>query len=417
MKFIKNYIITLTLLLQFVLPAQTSSNYTRFGVGEIIYSNSSRNLGLGGLGASIVNENFISLVNPASLTKIKLTRAEFSANYNGVFLSDNTNSGFYTSGGFDGLALAFPISPANGITLSMGLLPFSNVNYLDVKKTSPSSDPSESFITTYEGSGSLSKLFLGSSFKLPFDLSLGITMDYYFGTMTYYSRIEFPDNITRRKSEFNNKRRPHGFGGTIGIISPDIAKLFSSNTFSDFRIGASVNLFSELDSDTLLIRTSAVGIDTLSNKSVKMHVPSRIIAGLSFIINKEYLFTFDYSQQNWSKFTFNGRKSIHLKDSFRYSFGIEHNNQKKGEGLNREHMIWRLGVSYEKTLYRFKGEDINELAFYSGISLPLSLKNSLNLALQYSIKGTNNSNLIKENRIKFSVGLSLGELWFIRRRR
>ena len=417
MKFIKNYIIALTLLLQFVVPAQTSSNYTRFGVGDIIYSYSSRNLGIGGLGVSVASDNYISLINPASLTKIKLTRAEFEANYNGLFLSDNTNSGFYTSGGFDGLALAFPVSPANGISLSMGLLPFSNVNYLDVETTSPSSDPSESFVTTYEGSGSLSKLFLGTSLKLPFDLSFGITMDYYFGSMTYFSRIEFPNNVSKRKSEFNNKRRPHGFGSTIGIITPDIAKLFSSNTLSDFRFGVSVNLFSELDTDTLLIRTSVLGIDTLSNENVKMHLPTRIFAGMSFIINKEYLFTFDYTAQNWSKYTFNGAKSDNLEDSYRYSFGIEHNNQKKNEGFNREHIIWRLGVSYEKTLYRFKGEDINQLAFYSGISLPLSLKNSLNLGLEYSIRGTNNSNLIKENRIKFSFGLSLGELWFIRRSR
>ncbi|MCH8941385.1 MAG: hypothetical protein IIA48_02925 [Bacteroidetes bacterium] len=412
----RNYIIVLILLIQLVIPAQTSSNYTRFGVGEIVYSYSARNLGLGGLGVSVANGNYISLINPASLTKIELTRVEFGANLNGLFLSDNSNSGFYSSGGFDGISLAFPVSTANGITLSMGLLPFSNVNYLNVETTNPSSDISERFVTTYEGSGSLSKLFLGTSLKLPFDLSLGVTMDYYFGNITYFSRIEFTNNVSMRSSEFNNKRRPGGFGSTIGIITPDIAKLFSSNTLSDFRLGFSVNLFSDLSTDTLLIRTSVLGIDTLSNENVNMHLPTRIFAGMSFIVNKEYLFTFDYTAQKWTNYTFNGLKSSNLQDSYRYSIGIEHDNQNKRSVFNKEHMVWRLGVSYEKTLYEFNGEGINHLAFYTGLSLPLSLKNSLDFGLEYSIRGTTSSNLIKEKRIKFSVGFSLGELWFVRRR-
>ncbi|MCH8169895.1 MAG: hypothetical protein IIB07_02020 [Bacteroidetes bacterium] len=412
----RNYIIVLILLIQLVIPAQTSSNYTRFGVGEIVYSYSARNLGLGGLGVSVANGNYISLINPASLTKIELTRVEFGANLNGLFLSDNSNSGFYSSGGFDGISLAFPVSTANGITLSMGLLPFSNVNYLNVETTNPSSDISERFVTTYEGTGSLSKLFLGTSLKLPFDLSLGVTMDYYFGNITYFSRIEFTNNVSMRSSEFNNKRRPGGFGSTIGIITPDIAKLFSSNTLSDFRVGFSVNLFSELSTDTLFIRTSLLGIDTLSNETVNMHLPTRIFAGMSFIVNKEYLFTFDYTAQKWSNYTLDDVKSSNLRDSYRYSIGIEHDNQNKSAGFNREHMVWRLGLSYEKTLYEFNGEGINQLAFYTGLSLPLSLENSLNFGLEYSIRGTTSSNLIKEKRIKFSFGLSLGELWFVRRR-
>ena len=240
----RNYIIVLILLIQLVIPAQTSSNYTRFGVGEIVYSYSARNLGLGGLGVSVATGNYISLINPASLTKIELTRVEFGANLNGLFLSDNFNSGFYSSGGFDGISLAFPVSTANGITLSMGLLPFSNVNYLNVETTNPSSDISERFVTTYEGTGSLSKLFLGTSLKLPFDLSLGVTMDYYFGNITYFSRIEFTNNVSMRSSEFNNKRRPGGFGSTIGIITPVIERLFSFNTLSVFVLGFSVNFFS-----------------------------------------------------------------------------------------------------------------------------------------------------------------------------
>jgi len=417
MNFKKVKIIIVFLLIQLSAFSQTSSNYTRFGVGEMVYSYSGRNLGFGGLGVSVLSENHLNFINPASLTKINLTRTEFGANYSSLFLSDKNNSGFYSSGGFDGVTLAFPISVSNGITLSMGLLPFSNVNYKNVQTTAPSSDPSETFVTTYEGSGSLSKLFLGNSLKLPFDLSLGVTMDYYFGSMTYYSRLEYTNNVSFRMSEFNSKRRPGGFGSTVGIISPDISKMFSSSTLSDFRLGFSVNLFSDLDTDTLLIRSTSIGIDTLSDSKVKMHIPIRMFAGMSFFINKEYLFTFDYTTQKWTDYSFNEIKSNNLRDSYRISFGIEHDNQNNAGGYIREHMIWRLGLSYEKTQYEFNGQGIDMLAFNTGLSLPLSPNNSLDLGLEFSMRGTTESNLIKENRLKFSLGLSLGELWFLRRER
>jgi len=417
MKFFKKYIFVVTLIIPFFAQAQSSSNYTRYGVGEMVYSYSGRSLGIGGLGVSLLNQNYLNFVNPASLTKINLTRVEFGANLSGLFLSDNNNNGYYSSGGFDGVTLAFPINTKNGVSLSMGLLPFSKVSYKNVETTADKNNPEESYTTSYDGTGSISKLFLGTSLKMPFDLSLGVTFDYYFGSLNYYSRIQFSNNISKRNSEFNNKKRPGGFGTTIGLITPDIAKMFSSSSLSDFRLGFSVNLFSELDTDTLFIRTSVLGFDTLSNNNVKMKLPARIFAGMSFVINKEYLITFDYTSQKWSNYRFNGVKSANLRDSYRYSFGIEHDNQSNNGRFAREHIVWRLGLSYEKTLYRFKGEGINQLAFHTGLSLPLSPKNSLDLGLEYSIRGTNNQNLIKERRIKFSIGLSLGELWFVQRRK
>ena len=71
----------------------------------------------------------------------------------------------------------------------------------------------------------------------------------------------------------------------------------------------------------------------------------------------------------------------------------------------------------EKTQYEFNGQGIDMLAFNTGLSLPLSPNNSLDLGLEFSMRGTTESNLIKENRLKFSLGLSLGELWFLRRER
>ena len=58
--------------------AQSSSSYSRYGVGDIDYSYSVRRMGMGQLGTSIADVDFISITNPASLYRISKTRIEFS---------------------------------------------------------------------------------------------------------------------------------------------------------------------------------------------------------------------------------------------------------------------------------------------------------------------------------------------------
>ena len=47
----------------------------------------------------------------------------------------------------------------------------------------------------------------------------------------------------------------------------------------------------------------------------------------------------------------------------------------------------------------------------------LGSENSIDIGLMYGIRGTNDSNLAKENIIQASFSLNFGELWFIRRER
>ncbi|MEJ2505221.1 MAG: hypothetical protein P8Y81_03030, partial [Ignavibacteriaceae bacterium] len=79
-----------------------------------------------------------------------------------------------------------------------------------------------------------------------------------------------------------------------------------------------------------------------------------------------------------------------------------------------EQIIWRAGLSYETTQYVINGENIRQYSVFGGFSIPLGAANTFDLALQYSIRGTTDSDLVKENFYKINVGLSFGELWFLR---
>ena len=137
-----------------ILP-QSSSTYTRYGIGDINYTYSARSLGLGKTGVSMTNKYFVESLNPASWADIKFTRFELSLILNGVKLSDNNNSHFYTDAEFKGFTFAFPISEKYGIGFTSGLIPYSRVSYEVVKTTVDDLIDSTDYTETFKGSGGL----------------------------------------------------------------------------------------------------------------------------------------------------------------------------------------------------------------------------------------------------------------------
>ena len=416
MKLKIKYIPFILLFTQVTLFSQASSSYTRYGIGNIAYSYSANELGIGQLGISIVQPGFISLNNPASWNKLITTRFETSMSYTGLYLSDFSNKDFNGKAQFNGFAFAFPVSVKHGISVGFGIVPYSKVNYQVVQNyTSP--ETSDQYSITYQGQGGLSKLFIGTSYNLPFNLSVGATFEYYFGNINYSATSDFT-NSGDVSAQYNTSYQPDGLGTTFGLISPDFSDIFNSKSITDFKLGLAVNYINSLSTDTLLTTytsSRSTGTDTIGFGTTKMKIPVRISAGLSLVLDKNYLFTLDAASQGWSNYTFNNLKIPELQNSLLLSAGFEYRPKEELGASVWEQIIWRAGLSYEKTQYKINNIGINQYAVSGGFSFPLSYANTIDFAVQYGIRGKKESNLIKENFIKINFGLSLGELWFIRR--
>jgi len=411
------FIIIALFISQISLFSQTSSSYSRYGIGDVAYSYSANELGIGQLGISLAEPDFISINNPASWVKLTSTRFETSLSYSGLFLSDMSNSDFNGKAQFNGFAFAFPVSVPNGISVGFGIIPYSKINYQVIQyNTFPGSTDGQ-YTLTYKGQGGLSKLFIGTSYNLPFNLSLGATLDYYFGTLNYAAISNFT-NTNNISTQYNTTYEPGGLGTTFGIITPDISTIFNSKSISDFRLGISVDYIKSLSTDTLYTSYSpsrSAGTDTIGSGTTTMKIPVRLSAGLSFILNKRYLFTLDAASQAWSNYTFNNTKVSNLRNSLLLSAGFEFRPKLELGASVWKQIIWRAGLSYEQTQYEINNVGINQYAVSGGFSFPLSYANTIDLAVQYGIRGTTNSSLVKENFVKINFGLSLGELWFLRR--
>ncbi len=399
------------------------SVYTRFGLGDVEFSYSGRRLGMGQMGTSVSDEDFIGTLNPAGWNRLKMTRIEFGVAYNGNFVSDLSQKKFYAGTQFTGFTMAFPASSLYGIGIAMGIVPVTNVNY---KVNDHGTDPNSSvgdYDITYEGSGGLSKVFLGSSYKLPlWDINIGASLDYYFGNVNYSSSIAFTGS-NNLSASYQRTYQPKGVGTTLGFITPDFLA-GAVSAFSDLRVGASVNIVPKINADTLLTSSSTLRTDTVTTAVLDMKIPYRINAGASVLVSKKYLITLDVAYQPWSKYSLGNIKSTNLRDMLLISAGTEYRPIRELGGNFWNQIILRGGVSYEQTQYIFNNTGINQFSVYGGFSVPLSFGNTIDIGIQYSVRGTtdaipvNGSTdvilLNKEKGFRVGIGLSLGDIWFLR---
>ncbi|NCQ19109.1 MAG: hypothetical protein COW85_13025 [Ignavibacteria bacterium CG22_combo_CG10-13_8_21_14_all_37_15] len=393
--------------------SQVNSPYSRYGIGELEFSYSARRAGMGGLGVAMDDNAFISMLNPAAWHSINLSRIEFATYFNGSFVKDQNQKSFYSGGYFSGFSFALPVSKENGIIVSMGLIPLSKIAYETKVKVINPITQTEDYSFDYSGEGGLSKVYFGASYTLPFDVSLGATLDYNFGTFSYNSKLNFP-NSTTANSSFISEYRVKGLGGTFGLISQNlIENLFKSEKIQDFRLGAAVSFISKMSADTSFTKIGSYVNDTLSQGITSMNIPLKVTFGASARLNPRTQIYADYLFQNWADYSVSENRDINLQNLSKVSLGIEYKNSAQAYTLS-DLIIWRGGVSYGTTPYKINGTSIKEFSVSAGVSLPFSRENYLDLSLQYISRGSTEAGLLKENILKLGASLSLGELWFVR---
>ncbi|MDP4116904.1 MAG: hypothetical protein Q8903_12260, partial [Bacteroidota bacterium] len=304
------------------------------------------------------------------------------------------------------------ISQTYGVAAVLGLAPVTDVGYKTVQTKATADAPG----IILEGEGGLSKVFVGGSYTLPFNFSIGATFDYYFGNINYKSTTKY-SGTDFTNAEYKKSLKPKGIGTTFGIISPDLGKWLNISNISDVKFGISASVVGNLKTDSVFTSLSSISEDTITLGRVDVKVPAKINAGIAFKINKGYLVSLDYSTQAWSNYKMNGLTSSELRNFNKFSLGCEYKPTKESGSSFWTRSSFRGGFSYEQTQYKINNAGVNSLLFSLGASLPLSYENTVDIGVTYGIRKSSDENLFKENFIRLNVGLSLGDIWFIRTER
>ncbi len=390
--------------------AQTPSPYSSIGFGLPNEYKSVRNIGLSGTALTLDDPDYVNIENPAGLTQLELTKIEAFATLNGVFSSDNTLKKYYSSGEFGGFSFSFPVSKKYGIGFLAGITPYSNAKY-DLKFEDNSNPAVGTVSKDVSLRGGLSTIFISSSYIPFYDIKFGLGYKYYFGN-TRFAISERFSNAEFTEAHITTSYEEHGSGFSIGAISPD----YQFGVFDKIRLGLTIDSKFWLKSDSMLTRTSALVNDTISRVQGANKIPLKLVVGLSFRFANVYRGLIEYASHDWSSAT-GYRITVNSARAYRrFSTGIEYRPIKENN-FDFNKSVFRAGFSYEQLPISILGTGINQITVSAGASFSLSYQNHIDLALAYGTRGSLDVGQIKESFLRFSLGLSFGELWFVQQER
>jgi hypothetical protein len=391
------------------------SSFSRYGFGDLLRYGDSRTYAMNGTGIALVNDGFINELNPAGLTRISYTRFSAGFEYNNFLSKDEIGSSFYSTGGFQGLAFAFPISTENGIVLSTEFTPYSKVSYGITSSSIDSLTQSQQNKTFY-GSGGLSSIGFGLSASPSTTLHVGARLNYMYGSTRQYQTILF-DNTSLTPTTFDRSAYYSGFTLTLGVIYEDVANLLNAPALRPLTLGLTMTTGSSLDAN--IQRTypasSYFFSDSIITENSTAGLPLSLGFGLSYFHQNRYRFLGDFVFENWGSTKQFGlpADSLSLRNSFRTSIGFEAIPAKDADTFWKR-IVFRTGFAYNSTYYKINGVGINEYTFSAGFGLPLGLESQLNIGFHVGMRGSTDSHLQKDTIVRISVGVSASEIWFLR---
>ena len=406
------------------LSAQENSPYSRYGLGDQVPTGNIINRAMGGVSAGYFDYQSINFTNPASYSKLRVTTFDLGFEVDNRTLREPNNTKKFTaaSANISYVQLGIPLVPKRSWGLNFGLRPITRVNYKILTKERNTID---SLGTIYEGTGGAYDVFVGTGIAIK-NFSIGVNLAYSFGTKDYSTRRTFlNDSLLYYQSNYETKST---FGGFTFQGGAQYSAKLAKTTW--LRLGASGQLERKLHANRDIVRETfeydANGalftIDSVShqnNLSGTVTYPSSFNAG--FVIDKEneWLVGLDYTSTNWSHYQFFGEKDP-LQNSWQFKAGGQWTPDLIRGKNYWSRVTYRAGFFFGKD-YIKADTDLPILGVTAGAAFPIrrtSYTNQftvINTAFEVGRRG-NDNNKIRENFFRISVGLSLSDLWFIKRK-
>lgn len=401
-----------------------NSPYSRYGLGKL----SGRNvhpvtMGMGGLSIGYSDPSMVNPANPASYAVFDSTTFIFEAGIraNITNLKTTTLSEDGSNVTLSHIFMGFPVT--RWWRSSLGILPFSKIGY----KVDINVDMSEynfaNVINRLEGDGGLNELFWGNSFKIGDRFRAGINANYVFGTSTRSSMVLFPDSLFILGTRRDNVVQGGGFLFDLGFQYD--MPLKNDKLLTIGLVGApTLNLSAKRKS---LVSTFSGGyneivekiIDTISyepDEKGNLMLPLRL--GTGFVLKKpnKWLIGADFEWQNWENFKAFGADQS-LKNSWKAAIGGEFIPKHTSISSLFSRITYRMGVRYNKSYLHLLNNDINEFGISFGLSLPMRRsRTAVDIGVELGRRGTTKDKLIQENFVNFTLGVSIFENWFYKRK-
>ncbi len=401
------------------LQAQTivNSPLSYIGMGELYAPETPSNSMMGGIGVSNSNGIYSNQINPALLARNHYTMFEVGVNTELKNMQDYRQRQQSFGGNYQSFNLTIPVIPTRW-TMSLGVRPYSTVNYETRSYRRLNVLGVDSLLYTYKGQGGVSKLILSNGVRIGKDFYLGLETGFLFGAVNRNVGTQNLSDGQYYKVQLENQTNYANFTFKAGAAYRKVLK-------DDLvlNLGATMDLSSSLNATSVkrfvtydLGGINVINADTLkSSSTLTQHLPVSTRLGFSVERLAHWMVGVDYVRTDWSKVDNNLGRSAVLPISQQISVGAEYTPDFESISNYFKRITYRVGVSQTTTPYDFAGNGnfAKDQNISVGLALPLrNFLNYINVSYQIGKRGTLADNLLEEQYQRLTIGLTLGDIWF-----
>lgn len=396
------------------------SPYNRYGYGRMGSMGNSVTHSMGDVGIAIRSNAYTNLANPASLTAIDTLTMIFSMGLDGQYgtISEGDHSESSWDTGFSYMSFQFPLW--NNFAMSLALTPYSMVGYsygaIDSNAVNSSTirHDSLSVASTYNGVGGINNLMMGIGWRFLHqkmnEASFGVNAGFLFGTIHHDAVLSTSSQATGTfvSHEMDAKGLMLGFG---------LQYTHRFNASRSMTVGATFQPKLNLSVDTheMKYSTDTVKVDQRYRSAIK--TPMKWGIGLTYEMARQLTVSAEYEMTRWSEVKgFNPNMQAEeglFDDVSRVSLGVEY--QPKTFSRNILQVCrYRMGASTRNGYTFVKDATLREYAVNAGFSIPVNKRSYVDFGVGYNSIKPSHDNLVKENYLTFSLGLTFNEMMFFR---
>lgn len=308
----------------------TSSPYSRFGIGEIENFSLGRAKAMGGISSGMRLPFEINMYNPASYSAVPKSVFLFQVGLNTKRTDYSNSEEKITNYDFSlaSINAAFKINKYWG--MSFGLTPVSSIGYkIQTTDSITLNGYTSKYNNTYIGQGGISQLYLGNSFTYK-GLSIGINTSYYFGTLSKNTESLMTETgytsvlVDKEDIKVKDLHLRYGVQYNDSIFNKynlTVGGFFENKTDLNARLLKYTNR-------TIIVGGESTISDTLINDTINsgsIGMPMSYGFGFSFMA-KQFIFGADYETSNWKDILMFNEVQTSLANSSKISFGLEYTN-------------------------------------------------------------------------------------------
>ncbi len=422
-----------------------NSPYSRYGLGIQSERSMGFNKGMGGVAQGFRDGKEVNAANPASYSAVDSLSAIFDLGLslqNGNYKMDKLQQNVRNTS-LDYVAFQFRAAKHVGVTL--GLMPLTNIKY-SFASASESLSGTDDITSSYSfsGDGGTREVFLGAGWQPCKQLSLGMNAGYIWGDYTHNMTMSFSESsIFSMARVYSADIRTYDLQAGLQFIQP-VGKSDKVVVGATYSFGHDIN--NRAYRTTQTINSSSIetqSVDTIHNA---FQLPHSIAAGLAYYHKDRWRVGADFELQKWSDCRFpNQQTSLssdgtqqesytstkgQLNDRMKISAGVDWTPNPNNLTSYFSRCTYKAGAFYSKSYAKADmtghvTDKPHEIGVSAGISMPVANRwiwhnvPVINMSVQWvqtNIPYLNSTTMkqaaLKENYLRFCIGLTFNEHWF-----